>query len=134
MTSPSNHSVLIGYLLWIFGFTGSHRFYYGKTVSGAIWFGTMGLFGVGWLVDLVLIPRMARQANQKFLPGPCNYDIGWLLLTFLGYLGAHRFYMRKWFTGIVYLATLGLLTLGFLYDLFTLNRQIDELNARSQAN
>ena len=134
MTSPSNHSVLIGYLLWIFGFTGSHRFYYGKTVSGAIWFGTMGLFGVGWLIDLVLIPRMARQASQKFLPGPYNYDVGWLLLTFLGYLGAHRFYMRKWFTGIVYLATFGLLTLGYLYDLFTLNRQIDELNARAQPN
>ena len=30
------HSKIIGYILWIFGFTGSHRFYYGKPVSGTI--------------------------------------------------------------------------------------------------
>ncbi|MBT6237286.1 MAG: TM2 domain-containing protein, partial [Verrucomicrobia bacterium] len=31
------HSILVGYLLWILGFTGSHRFYYGKPISGTIW-------------------------------------------------------------------------------------------------
>ena len=31
------HSKVIGYLLWIFGFTGAHRFYYGKPVTGTIW-------------------------------------------------------------------------------------------------
>jgi TM2 domain-containing membrane protein YozV len=36
------HSKTIGYLLWIFGFTGAHRFYYGKPVTGAIWFYTLG--------------------------------------------------------------------------------------------
>ena len=28
------HSLLIGYVLWIFGFLGSHRFYFGKPISG----------------------------------------------------------------------------------------------------
>ena len=28
------HSLLIGYLLWLFGFLGAHRFYYGKPVTG----------------------------------------------------------------------------------------------------
>jgi hypothetical protein len=32
------HSKVLGYLLWIVGFTGSHRFYYGKPVTGTIWF------------------------------------------------------------------------------------------------
>lgn len=27
-------SKTIGYLLWIFGFTGAHRFYFGKTWTG----------------------------------------------------------------------------------------------------
>jgi TM2 domain-containing membrane protein YozV len=45
---PDTHSKLIGYLLWIFGFTGSHRFYFGRPVSGTIWFFTLGLLGVGW--------------------------------------------------------------------------------------
>jgi TM2 domain-containing membrane protein YozV len=30
------HRKTIGYLLWIFGFTGAHRFYYGKPVTGTI--------------------------------------------------------------------------------------------------
>lgn len=32
------HSKVIGYLLWLVGFTGSHRFYYGRPVTGVIWF------------------------------------------------------------------------------------------------
>ncbi len=63
------HSKTIGYLLWIFGFTGAHRFYYGKPVTGAIWFFTLGLLGVGWLIDLFLIPGMDRQADQRFTAG-----------------------------------------------------------------
>ena len=51
MNAPAQtHSKLIGYVLWIFGFTGSHRFYYGKPVSGTIWFFTVGLLlHIGWL-------------------------------------------------------------------------------------
>ena len=37
---PDTHSKLFGYLLWLFGFLGSHRFYYGKPVSGTLWFFT----------------------------------------------------------------------------------------------
>ena len=37
--SPQADGILgIGYLLWIFGFMGAHRFYYGRPVSGTIWF------------------------------------------------------------------------------------------------
>ena len=57
---PSNdtHSKAIGYILWIFGFFGAHRFYYGKPVTGTIWFFTLGLLFVGWIIDLFLIPGM----------------------------------------------------------------------------
>ena len=39
-----------------------------------------------------------------------------LLCWFLGFLGAHRFYVGKTGTGIVWLFTLGLLGFGALYD------------------
>jgi TM2 domain-containing membrane protein YozV len=128
--TTDTHSKIIGYALWVFGFTGSHRFYYGKPVTGTIWFFTLGLLGIGWLIDLFLIPSMDRQADQRFAPGRIDYSVAWLLLTFLGLLGLHRMYLGKWVTGIVYLLTAGLLGLGYLYDFWTLNTQIDEINRR----
>jgi TM2 domain-containing membrane protein YozV len=122
------HRKTIGYILWIFGFTGSHRFYYGKPMTGTIYFFTLGLLGIGWLIDLFLIPAMDREADLRFSAGPIDYSIAWMLLTFLGLLGIHRMYMNKWFTGILYLLTGGLLGFGYLYDFWTLNDQITILN------
>jgi TM2 domain-containing membrane protein YozV len=113
------HNKLIGYLLWIFGFMGAHRFYFGKPVTGTIWFFTLGLFLIGWIVDLFLIPSMDRQADRRFRPGPKNYNVAWILLTFLGIFGIHRFYLGKWITGIIYLLTGGLLLIGVIYDYWT---------------
>ena len=123
------HSVLVGYLCWLFGFTGSHRFYYGKHISGTIWFFTFGLLGIGWLIDLFLIPGMNAQAERRYRAGPLDYTVAWLLLTFLGVFGAHRFYLGKWGTGLIWFFTFGLLSIGLLYDLWTLNGQISEKNA-----
>ncbi len=122
--NEDTHSKVVGYALWILGFTGAHRFYYGKPVTGTIWFFTLGLLGIGWLIDLFLIPSMDRQADLRFRPGPINYSVAWILLTFLGLFGVHRLYMGKWFTGILYLLTLGLFGFGYLYDYWTLNDQI----------
>lgn len=128
-SANDTHSKILGYILWIFGFTGSHRFYYGKPVTGTIWFFTLGLLGVGWLIDLFLIPGMDREADLRFRAGHVNYSVAWILLTFLGLLGIHRMYMGKWITGIVYLCSAGLLGVGYLYDFWTLNDQITIVNA-----
>ena len=125
------HLKSIGYILWIFGFTGSHRFYFGKPISGTIYFFTFGLFLIGWLIDLFLIPSMDRQADLRFRVGRVDYTVAWILLTFLGLLGVHRMYMQKWVTGIIYLLTGGVLGLGYLYDFLTLNKQITIVNSSS---
>jgi TM2 domain-containing membrane protein YozV len=124
-----SHSKAIGYILWLFGFTGSHRFYYGKPVTGTIYFFTLGLLLIGWIVDFFLIPSMDRQADIKFRAGRYDYNVAWILLTFLGVLGVHRFYMGKWFTGILYLLTGGLFLIGYIYDYWTLNEQLNILNS-----
>lgn len=133
MTTSRNdtHSKTIGYLLWIFGFIGAHRFYYGKTISGIIYFFTLGLLGIGWIIDLFLIPSMDREADLKYKSGPYDYTIAWILLTFLGLFGIHRFYLGKWFTGILYLCSGGLFGVGYLYDLCTLNDQVHIKNQKS---
>ncbi len=128
MQNQDTHSKVIGYLLWIFGFMGAHRFYYGKQITGTIWFFTLGLFFIGWIIDLFLIPGMDEAADAKYQSGSIDYNVAWILLTFLGFLGIHRFYMGKVFTGILYLLTGGLFLIGILYDFLTLNGQIAEKN------
>jgi TM2 domain-containing membrane protein YozV len=123
------HSKSIGYLLWLFGFTGSHRFYFGKPISGTIYFFTLGLLFIGWIIDLFLIPSLDRQASLRFQAGKINYSIAWILLTFLGLFGIHRFYMEKWISGILYLITGAFLGVGYLYDFWTLNDQITLINS-----
>ena len=130
MTNQDTHSKTIGYLLWIFGFLGSHRFYYGRPVTGTIWFFTLGLLFIGWIIDLFLIPGMDREADRRYRTGRIDYTVSWILLTFLGVFGIHRFYLGKWVTGLIYLLTGGLFLVGYLYDYWTLNDQIDELNCR----
>lgn len=128
MGNNDTHLKTMGYLLWLFGFLGSHRFYYGKPVTGTIWFLTFGLLGIGWIVDLFLIPSMDNRADLRFSKGRVNYSLAWVLLTFLGFFGIHRLYMEKWFTGIVYLLTCGLFGIGVLYDFWTLNEQVTIVN------
>jgi TM2 domain-containing membrane protein YozV len=122
------HSIVFGYALWIFGFTGAHRFYYGKPVTGTLWFLTLGLLGIGWLIDLFLIPAMDRHADLRFHSGRLDYNIAWLLLTFLGVFGVHRLYQGKWITSVLYFFTGGLCLVGVLYDFWTLNDQVSLKN------
>ena len=143
--SNNSHSKIIGYVLWILGFTGAHRFYYGKPVTGTIWLFTLGLLGIGWLIDVFLIPGMDDKADKRFKEGRYDYSLAWLLLTFLGPLGLHRLYMGKWITGLAMLIiTLSSASLVFfippialgglfiviliIHDFWTLNDQLNTLN------
>lgn len=128
MQNKNTHSKLFGYVLWIFGFMGAHRFYYGRSLSGTVYFFTLGLLGIGWLVDLFLIPSMDRDCDVRYESGSRDYNIAWLLLTFLGIFGVHRFYMGKILTGVIWFFTGGLFLVGYLYDLWTLNEQVSSIN------
>jgi|TARA_Y100001968_G_scaffold136333_1_gene124378 TM2 domain-containing membrane protein YozV len=132
MAYSDSHSKAIGYLLWIFGFMGAHRFYYGRPWTGTLWFFTLGLFFIGWIIDLFLIPSMDRAADRRFRTGRINFNLTWILLTFLGLFGAHRLYMGKWITAIIYFFTGGLFLIGILYDYWTLNEQISVENMRRE--
>ena len=56
VTNTSNKSRLVALLLCIFlGEFGAHRFYVGKIGTGLLYLFTAGLFGIGWIIDLVKI-------------------------------------------------------------------------------
>ena len=57
----------VGYLLWLLvflGLAGIHRFYSGRWVTGLIWLFTAGVFLIGQLVDLFLIPSQCRNPKR----------------------------------------------------------------------
>ena len=63
------------------------------------------------------------------------YSVGrayllWLCSGF-GLFGLHRFYLGKIPTGILWMVTGGLFTIGSFYDFFTLPRQVHEANLRA---
>ena len=59
----------IAYLLWfcaLLGFCGIHRFYAGRYITGIIWLLTGGVFLIGQIIDLFLIPSMIESNNNQF--------------------------------------------------------------------
>jgi hypothetical protein len=66
----SGWSYLLAALGLVTPVAGIHRFYLGRPASGVLYLLTWGLFGVGTIVDLFLIPRMVEDENvRRLLPG-----------------------------------------------------------------
>ena len=68
--APERRSLAFSYLLWclsLVGVCGIQRFYNRKPLSGLLWLFTFGFCFIGQLIDLLLLPRLVRQANHALL-------------------------------------------------------------------
>ncbi len=55
----------VALLLCIFlGYLGMHKFYEGKVGMGILYIFTMGLFGIGWVLDIIII---AGKTNPYYV-------------------------------------------------------------------
>jgi restriction system protein len=54
-------------ICYFFGLFGGHYFYVGKTGRGILYLFTCGLFGIGWVIDLVRIAT-GKFIDSKDLP------------------------------------------------------------------
>ena len=48
-----------------FGFLGAHHYYMKRWFFAVAYTLTLGLFGVGWLVDLFTIPALVKRARER---------------------------------------------------------------------
>ncbi|WP_420312749.1 MMPL family transporter [Streptomyces sp. YS-B37] len=64
---------------------------------------------------------------------PKSLAVAYLWWFFLGLFGVHHFHLGRTGRGLLYLCTLGLCGLGWLYDAFTLPRQVRSANVRLRA-
>lgn len=60
-------SVIVAYVLWgILGIFGAHRFYTGRWKTGILWAMTLGLAGIGWLLDVCWISGWIGATRVHF--------------------------------------------------------------------
>ncbi|MGK0339444.1 MAG: hypothetical protein ACJAYE_003417 [Candidatus Azotimanducaceae bacterium] len=63
---------------------------------------------------------------------PRRTSIAYLLaIPPLGWLGMHKFYLRRPLLGVAYFFTGGLFIVGWLYDLFTMGEQVARYNMKN---
>lgn len=71
-------------LSFFFGMFGAHRFYAGKIKTGILYLFTVGLFGIGWLIDIIRICIGTFYDNQgNSLKEDCPKWITYIVLAFI---------------------------------------------------
>lgn len=68
-SNSNSHDKKIALILCIlFGYLGVHYFYVGKVTMGIIYLLTVGLFGIGWIVDIFRIMSGSfKDANNNII-------------------------------------------------------------------
>jgi len=72
---------------------------------------------------MVIAAMSEPTPNAELNPG-----IAYLLwcLCLVGFCGIHRFYSGRWFTGLIWVCTAGLLLVGQIVDLFLIPSQCED--------
>jgi serine/threonine protein kinase len=70
-------------------------------------------------------------SSDAYVPGQRDMAVSYLLWAFLGFFGAHRFYLGRPFTGLLWFFTGGLVGIGWLVDAFWTYHMVEVENARA---
>jgi hypothetical protein len=68
------------------------------------------------------------SARDELIIPRRNLGLAYFLLVLLGWLGAHRFYVKRPYSGTLYALTFGFLLVGVALDLLLLPRYVREVN------
>ncbi|XP_070569576.1 uncharacterized protein [Ptychodera flava] len=100
------------------GFLGLHHFYLDRIGFGLLYIFTLGLLGVGWIIDILRMPCLVRDVNRRIQkPDPSKSLCDAYVLWFpFGIIGFHHYYLNRPCWGTLYLFTLGIFGIGWLID------------------
>lgn len=106
------------------GLFGAHHYYLKRFGFGLLYTFTLGIFGMGYIVDWFRFPLLYKRGNnfEKHL------DDAYPLWFPLGLLGFHHFYLKRPVWGFLYMLTLGFLGIGWLIDLFRMPTLVRNCN------
>ncbi|MDR1096098.1 MAG: TM2 domain-containing protein [Spirochaetaceae bacterium] len=74
---------------------------------------------------------MTNSGQTGYVNPVKSKTVAYLFLFLTGIWGGHHFYLGRPGKGLLYLFTSGLFFLGWIYDLFTLDRQVDDINLKN---
>lgn len=117
------------------GIIGMHHFYLGRYCWGFLYLFTLGLFGLGWLSDLIRMSKIVERTNENRRSKPdvrLKYldEVYTLILPPVGIFGFHHYYLRRYLWGIAYTLTVGCFGIGWIFDWFRLSSLVEQANAR----
>lgn len=121
-----------------FGIFGLHHLYLRRKGWALLYMCTLGLLGVGFIIDLFRMGRLVDRANRleqekasgakRNQPERFNDD-AYTLWFPLGIFGAHHYYLGNPKMGVLYTFTLGLLLVGWIVDCFRMKQLVAEASS-----
>ncbi|XP_012943818.1 uncharacterized protein LOC106013227 [Aplysia californica] len=116
------------------GLLGAHHYYMNRSNWGLIYTCTLGLAGTGWIRDWFRIYFLIQRSNE-IIAGERDkkektLDDAYMIWFPFGILGAHHFYLGRFTWGLIYMATAGVFTIGWILDVFRMPILVRESNQR----
>ncbi|XP_060595814.1 uncharacterized protein LOC132749907 isoform X2 [Ruditapes philippinarum] len=112
------------YILGIpFGLFGAHHFYLGNKRLGIFYACTLGVFTMGWIIDLFRMKYLVEDHNEHTE----DKSLGTAYITALpplGIFGAHHYYLDNVKLGLIYTFTFGIFGIGWIVDLFRMPKLV----------
>lgn len=128
MANLTSKKLAEAYILGIpFGLFGAHHFYLRRKFFGILYVFTFGLFGIGYLYDLVRMKWLVKHANRYGTERKMVSDV-YLIAALGGIFGAHHFYLGNKKLGIFYACTLGVFLVGWIADLVRMKWLVRDAN------
>ena len=124
---PDEKSLGTAYIMALppLGIFGAHHYYLDNIKLGLIYTFTLGIFCIGWIVDLFRMPKLVRKAGLDKKSIGTSYIMA---MPPFGLFGAHHYYLGNYFLGIMYTCTLGIFTIGWITDLFRMKDLVKASN------